>query len=115
MELLKKSDRIISRAAMVKGLRASGCEVKEIQEYCKFKNVYRGKIEVKLCLHEVIVANGCVFYLLSDSLDNICTQILIDLDDIKIWLNEHGYKKDKQFYVEDCGMSEDLWNEWNNA
>lgn len=53
-------------------------------------------------------------YCMKDSLGmEMQKSLTTDLEEIKKWLDEKGYKTTKRFYTEDCGMSEETWEEWN--
>ena len=55
------------------------------------------------------------FYVVGDTLGRICFSGEADFNEIKNWLNEKGYKTEKQFYIEEEGMSPEDYEEWCNA
>ena len=114
MKLYKKSERLLKTAATLKSFRAIGFTTKHIGEYDRWKELENGRLQVKINVYEV-VGNGMTCYFCSDTLGRVASAMITDLQEVMDWLKEHGYKTDKQWHIEDCGMSEELWNEWNEG
>ena len=113
MELKKKADRILKVQGMTKALKQTGAgTMRNLGTYCKWKNLPDGQLQVKMTIYEVKYSEGTAYFM-ADTLDRICTSLNSDLDDMRGWLREHGYKTEKKWYLEDYGMDEDTWNEWN--
>lgn len=114
MKLYKKSERLFKTAATLKSFRAIGFTTKHIGEWDRWKEIENGRLQVKIDVYEV-VGNGMTCYFVSDTLGRVASAMVTDLQEVMDWLKEHGYKTDKQWYMEDCGMSEELWKEWNEG
>lgn len=114
MKLYKKSERLLKTAATLKSFRAIGFTTKHIGEWDRWKELEDGRIQVKIDIYEV-VGNGMTCYFASDTLGRVASAMITDLQEVMDWLKEHNYKPDKQWYMEDFGMSEELWNEWNEG
>lgn len=112
MVLIKKCDR--KKASIyIKAFKEVGIKVKKLQEYRKWKNLSDGgRMTVKMDLYEVNDGVGKVYFL-SDTLNRKATKYIENVEEIYSWLEEKGYKKEKQFYLEDYGMDLETWNEWN--
>lgn len=115
MKLLKKSDRHMKSWDMVKAMKVVGGDGKDLGRWCKWKEVHDGRLQVKMDIFELVQPDGVKFYILSDSLDRVACPIVTDKNEVLSWLKEHGYKPEKQWYMEEAGMTEELWNEWNSA
>ena len=113
MKLYKRADRIMRIGDFAKAMRATGVELKELQEYRRWKDLPDAKISVKLAIHEITHNGQKQGYVLEDTLGRVACQIILDKQEVLNWLKEHGYKKVKQWYLEDYGMDEETWEEWN--
>lgn len=118
MKLYKKSERQIKASAYLKCMRKMGFTTKHIGEWDKWKELKNdlgdfGKLQVKLDVYEMQAEGTNKIYLVADALGMVCAQLTEDKQDIMNWLNEHGYKPEKQWYMEDYGMDEETWKAWN--
>ena len=113
MKLLKKSERKMHRDRYAIAMKAGGMELKRVAEFKKWKELHDGRVSVSLTIHEITFHGQTQGYILTDSLERVATQIILNKQEIVEWLKEHGYKTDKDFYREDMGMSEETWEEWN--
>lgn len=122
MKYTKKSERILKADALNVGLKSAGGVVKEVAEYSKWHELQSGeyaggRVQVKMFIVKVDMSkvNGVVGYYLKDSMSMVASDIVTDINDIKRWLAEHDYKTIHDWYVQDCGMSEETWREWNKS
>ena len=113
MKLYKKSERTIKTEPMLSAYREGGFETTNIGTYCKWKELQDGRVQVKMTVYKV--AGAMTVYMMSDTLGRVAAPMTEDLDEVKAWLTEHGYKPEKQWYMEDYGMDEETWNAWNGA
>jgi hypothetical protein len=113
MKLYKKSERKMNIYDFKKAMKAGGFEAKSIGEYRKWKELHDGRVSVRMTIYEISRGGVAEGYVLADVLDRVACQIILNKQEVLDWIKEHGYKTDKQFYMEDMGMSEELWNEWN--
>ena len=120
MKYFKKSERIIKAMAFNAGIKSVGGVVKEVAEYSKWHELQNGinagsRIQLKMFVMKVDLskANGSVGYYLKDGMGMVASDIVTDINDIKRWLADHSYKTIHDWYVQDCGMSEETWKEWN--
>ena len=122
LQLLKRKERVLKVSTFLQTMRQMQAETKEIGEYTKWKELSDGsRLSVSVTVYKVTVdtrkfggdkINVC--YSMKDSLGFEMQKVLTeDLEEIKTWLKEKGYKTTKQFYLEDCGMNEETWEEWN--
>ena len=112
MKIYKNAERILKTNPMIQGFKANGFAVKNLGEYCKWAEVERGKIQKTMTVYKVS-GNGIDAYFLSDSLNRVACELQKDKAEVFGWLKDHGYKPVKKWYIEDYGMSEETWNEWN--
>lgn len=122
MKYIKKSKRILKADAFNVGLKSVGGVVKEVAEYSKWHELQSGehiscRVQVKMLIVKVDMSkvNGAVGYYLKDGIGMVASDIVTDINDIKCWLDNHGYKTIHDWYVQDYGMSEETWKEWNKS
>lgn len=122
LQLLKRKERTLKVSSFLHTVKQLGGEVKEFGEYKKWKELSDGRrLSVSVTVYEMKIDESNfggdkinICYSMKDSLGMEMQKVLTqDLEEIKTWLNEKGYKTVKQFYLEDCGMSEETWEEWN--
>lgn len=122
LELLKRSERTIKVKSFLSTMRAIGNKTREIEEFKKWKELSDGsRITMSITVFEIAVdqskfgGNGIAkVYCMEDTLGmEMQKSFTNDLNEIKRWLKEKGYKTVKRFYIEDCGMTEETWEEWN--
>lgn len=122
LQLLKRKERHLKVSNFLQTMRQMQAETKEVGEYKKWKELSDGsKLSVSVTVYKVTIDTRKfggdkvnTLYCMEDSLGMEMQNVLTEnLEEIKTWLNEKGYKTVKQFYLEDCGMSEETWAEWN--
>lgn len=118
MMYIKKSERFIKSADFTKSLHDAGATVKEIAEYSKWVELYNGgRIQAKLtimCVDSRSIG-GNVGYYMKDNFGMVACYPVNDINEIKSWINAHNYKTIKDWYIQDYGMSEETWKEWNSS
>lgn len=112
MKLYKMSERTIKATPMLAAYRASGFKTTDMGRWCKWKELDYGRIQVKFDVYRV-VNDMITVYLMCDSLDRVAAPMTESKEEVLGWLKEHGYKPEKQWYIEDYGMDEETWEEWN--
>lgn len=114
MKFWKNSERLVKGGVFRKSIKDMGGQVKEIGEYSKWVDVAHGRIQNKITVYEL---NGTfqTMYLLCDNLDRAVCEMQTDKEEVMGYLKEHGWKTTKDWYIEDCGMSEETWNVWNGT
>lgn len=115
MKLMKRAERQITVWSMINTWKAVGCEVKGLGRYMKSKEVDGGHIGMHMDIHKVVDPFGQTGYTMSDTLGRICCQTQTDKAEIMNWLADNGWKPEKQWYLEDGGMDEETWEEWNRG
>ena len=122
MKYIKRSERLLKASAFNVGLKSAGAVVKEVAEYSKWHELQNGinagsRIQVKMFIMKADVSkvSGVIGYYLKDDMGMIASGVVTDINDIKCWLVDHGYKTVHDWYIQDCGMSEETWNEWNTS
>ena len=118
MNLTKKADRILNASSAIKTYKRLGMTHKNLGEFCKWKDLRDGgRMQVKMIVHQMSGDKELIgaerIWFLEDSLGRVACQMQTDKAEVTNWLKEHGYKPVKQWYMEDYGMSEETWNEWN--
>lgn len=115
MNYIKRADRFIKASAMTKVIKDAGGTAKEIAEYSKWHNINEGsRIQVTLIIIKM-EANGNTAYILKDNLGMLASYPTTDLDELKSFLTDKGFKPIKDWYLQDCGMTEETWNTWNQS
>lgn len=113
MEIWKASERVVSGGVFRKAIREAGGIVKELGEFSKWANLVNGgRLQKTLTIYE-LGGRGGKMYLVCDSLDRAVCEMQFDKKEVFEYLKEHGWKTTKNWYMEDCGMSEETWNIWN--
>ena len=122
MKYIKRSERLLKAAAFNVGLKSAGGVVKEVAEQFKWHELRNGdhagsRIQVKMFIVKADMSkvSGVVGYYLKDGMGMVASDIVTDINDIKCWMADHGYKTVHDWYVQDCGMSEETWKEWNTS
>lgn len=118
MKYFKRSERIMKAMAFNAGIKSVGGAVKEVAEYSKWhEQDADSRIQVKMFVMKVDLGkvNGNVGYYLKDGMGMVASDVVLDINDIKCWLVDHGYKTVHDWYVQDYGMSEETWHEWNTS
>jgi hypothetical protein len=115
MTYIKKSERFIKAANFTKPIKDNGGTVREAGEYSKWKHIdeYR-KVQVSFTIL-AMSANGNTAYILKDNMGMVASYPTQDINELKSFLAEKGFKPIKDWYIQDCGMSEETWKEWNTS
>lgn len=111
MKAYKRSERVIKVTALLTAMKATGNTVKNIGEFCKWKELDNGKIQMKMEIYEI--NNGMTCYIMKDTLGMLAAPVTENKQEVLDWLKGHGYKPIKDWYLEDYGMDEETWEEWN--
>lgn len=115
MQYIKRSDRFIKTTAFTKPIRDNGGKVREVAEYAKWHNIDEcSKVQVGFIILEIAV-NGNKAYILKDSFGMMASYPTQDLTEMKVFLIGKGFKPIKDWYIQECGMSEETWKEWNSS
>ena len=115
MTYIKRSERFIKAANFTKPIKDNGGTVREVGEYAKWKNIDEdSKIQVRFTILEMNV-NGNKGYILKDNMGMVACYPTQDVNELKSFLEEKGFKPIKDWYIQDCGMSEETWKEWNTC
>ena len=113
MKLYKKAERNLKVSAILKSFREIGYKTRHIGEWDRWKELSDGgRLQVKIDVYEV-KNDIMTCYMLGDTLGRVAAPLTEDKADVMAWLQEHGYKICKRWHIEDAGMTEELWNEWN--
>ena len=114
MKLFKKNERSLNASHMRATFRKCGYTVIKVGTYCKWKDLPDGgRLQVELTIYRLECPGGQTCYMVEDALGRVATELQIDKAEVMDWLEEHGYKTEKRWYLEDYGMSEETWAEWN--
>ena len=122
MKYVKRSERLLKAATLNAGLKSAGGVVREVAEYSKWHELQNGinagsKVQIKMFIMKADLSkvSGVVGYYLKDDMGMVASDLVVDINDIKRWLADHSYKTVHDWYVQDCGMSEETWKEWNTS
>ena len=103
----------ISEAMYIKSLKEAGLSVKRFPQLHKMVEKADYSIEYAYNTYEVSTELGrktAIAFL--DGLNRLQYQA-DNAKELMKFLADKGYKTSKKFYMEDLGMSEESWNEWN--
>lgn len=115
MKLYKRSERTLDTRTLLTALKKTGHTVSRVGEWSRWRELsIGGRLQVKITVYEV-KSDMFTAYLVSDTLDHVAAPLAESKQEVLDWLKEKGYKTTKRWYLEDYGMSEETWNEWNNA
>lgn len=116
MKLYKKSERHMNVYKTLAGFRKCGMTTAELGRWKKWKELRDGgRLSVRIDVFELRLNNQVQGYIVGDTLGKVAAPIVLDKQEVLDWLKEKGYKPEKQWEMEENGMTEELWNEWNNA
>ena len=114
MKYIKRKERFMKASAMFKIIIDNGGSVSEVDEYSKWHELPNGRIQVTLKIMKMD-ANGNTGFILEDGLGMIASYASNDMHEMENFLVGHGFKRIKDWYIQDCGMSVETWNEWNGV
>lgn len=102
----------MNEAMYIKGLKETGASIKRFPQLHKMVEKEYCKIEYRYNIYEIETQYGKMAVAFHDGL-NLLKYQTDNAKELNEFLKAKGYKTSKKFYTEDCGMSEELWNEWN--
>lgn len=115
MQYIKRSDRFIKTKDFTKPFKLNGGSVREVAEYAKWRTLDEdAKVQMTMTILGVSVG-GNTAYILKDSLGMMACYPTPDLKEVKEFLTQKGFKPIKDWYIQDYGMTEETWNEWNKS
>lgn len=116
MKLWKKSERTRIVSKLLAGFRTAGMTTQNIGRWMKWKELRDGeRLSVHIDVYELRWNGQLQGYIISDTLGRQACEMVSDKSEVLNWFAEHGYKPEKQWYLEDGGMDEETWEAWNNA
>lgn len=104
----------MKEAAYIKGMKDAGANVKKFPQLHKMveRESCNCRIEYRYNIYEISTQFGKMAVAFHDGINRLQYQAN-DAKELIEFLVSKGYKTSKKFYMEECGMSEELWNEWN--
>lgn len=112
MKLIEKAKRTIRTQDYFNNLKILGANIVNKGEYKKWKQLSDDKMSVTLTVYKVNFQSvQDEFFVISDTLGKVAFNDRIEEKEIIKWLEEKGYKTEKEFHLEN-GMSEELYDEW---
>lgn len=115
MQYIKRADRFIKAASFTKPIRDNGGRIREVAEYAKWHRIDEyNKVQVGFIILEMTVGENRG-YILKDNFGMVASYPTQDLGEIKEFLTQKGFKPIKDWYLQDCGMPEETWREWNTS
>lgn len=117
MKYIKFNERVMSHTKMTKVFKEQGMVIGTHGEYTRWINLkYGNKVSEQLTIKSYDGRSvGCsICYVLVDSF-GMWASDLTTLEDIKAFLKANGFKTTHDWYVQDNGMSEETWKEWNKG
>lgn len=117
MELIKRKDRALKAALVLRTFRSMGGTVKNLGTFMKWMELSNGgRLSAKIMIYELKGgASDKTMYLLEDPLGYVLAPLQENKKEVMDWLRDHNYKTEHKFYIEDCGMTEELWKAWNTG
>ena len=117
MKYYKFNERVMDHSTAVNTCKAMGGKVGTHGEYTKWINLSRGnKVSEQLTIksYDFRSVGGALGYVLVDNF-GMWASDSATLEEIKAFLKDNGFKTTHDWYVQDNGMSEETWNEWNKG
>lgn len=117
MKFFKFNERVMSHTKMAKVFKEQGIIVGTHGEYTRWINLQHGsKISEQLTIksYDARPIGGCLCYVLVDNWGKWASD-LTTLEEIKTFLKDNGFKTTHDWCVQDNGMSEETWQEWNKG
>lgn len=102
----------MNEAIYFKSLKEAGANVKRFPQLHKMVEKEYCSIEYRYNIYEISTQYGKTAVAFRDGLNRLQYQADNAKELIK-FLMDKGYKTSKNFYTEEFGMSEEIWNEWN--
>lgn len=114
--IIKRAERFFKVSSFTEIIKDAGGTVKRVAEYSKWHNLRDGESRIQLKMTIVKMVNGeNTGYVLEDNLGYLSSHPAKDVEELKSLLKEAGYKPIKEWYLQDCGMTEETWNAWNQS
>lgn len=115
VSILKKEQYIqMNLGKTINTFKKSGFDCKIVLELHKMVDVTMGRIEKKLTFLETKKDTSKSYMVFWDGMNKVIAMADGEsFEELKNHYLSKGYKKDKQFYTEELGMSEETWKEWN--
>jgi hypothetical protein len=117
LEILKKSERKMNASEMLSVFRKCGWQTKGLGRYMKWKDLPDGsRLSVHIDVYQITdnTEKHLTSYVMADTLGRFMHNLTLDKTEIFNWLKEKGYKPEKKWWLEDGGMTEEVWNAWNS-
>ena len=119
LEVLKVKDRTVKADRLWETLKnVFDATIKHIGEYDKWKETDLGRLQMKMDVYEVNLKGNVeelkgLHYIMIDGFNRMVNPLGWSKEDVIGWLKKTGFKRDKRWYLEDYGMDEETWEEWN--
>lgn len=112
--MINKVNIPMHEAMFVKSLKGTAT-VKRLPQVHKMVDVMsRGaRVEYRMNLYEVATETTKMAVAFHDGMNKLIYNAA-DGKELMAFLKAEGFKTSKKFYMEDCGMTEELWNQWNS-
>lgn len=111
LKLIEKSKRNTKTQKYFNMLKQLSASITNKGTYKKWKTVNpTDRITVSLTVYEVKLDNN-KFFVISDTLGRVAFNEVIEEQSIIDWLEEKGYKTEKEFFLSN-GMTEEIYKEW---
>lgn len=117
MKYYKFNERFVKHSIVAKTFKSMGGKVGTHGEYTRWINISRGaRVSEQLTIksYDLRSVGGSLGYALVDNFGSLASD-LVTIEEIKAFLKDNGFKTTHDWYVQDNGMSEDTWNEWNKG
>lgn len=115
MTYIKRRERFIKADVFTKPIKDNGGTVREVGEYSKWKNIDEySRIQATFTILAMSATAGTA-YILKDNMGMVACYPTQDINELTSFLAEKGFKPIKEWYIQDCGMSEETWKEWNTS
>lgn len=102
----------MKEALMIKNFRDNGTSIKKFPTLHKMVKKEYFDIEYRYNIYEIKSDYGKMAIAFLAGL-NMLMYKADSAKEITDFLKGKGYKTSKKFYMEDCGMPEETWNQWN--
>lgn len=117
MKYFKFNERCMKHSVVSQMLRGDGAVTGTHGEYTRGINLSNGsKVSEQLTIksYDARPVGGNLVYVLVDNFDMWASDTAT-LEEIKAFLKDNGFKTTHDWYVQDNGMSEETWQEWNKG
>jgi hypothetical protein len=114
MKLIEKAKRTMRTQGYFNTLKTLGAKITYKGTYKKWKELNNGRMTVSFTVYKVNLnfqSVQDVFFVISDTLGRVAFNEKIEEQEIIKWLEENGYKTEKEFLLSN-GMTEETYKEW---